>query len=165
MDPSDPKWIARALGLAERGASEGEVPVGAVLVHHNGTADVSVGEAWNRPIAIQDPTAHAEILALRAAAIQLGNYRLLNSTLYVTLEPCAMCVGAMIQARIGRLVFGAFDPKAGAVQSVFQLLDSASLNHKISYNGGVMAEECAAILRQFFQVRRHFKRARVEDRV
>jgi len=154
MNPNDPQWIARALALAERGASEGEVPVGAVLVYQNADGETTVSEGWNQPIATQDPTAHAEIMALRAAAHTLGNYRLLNSTLYVTLEPCAMCVGAMIQARIGRLVFGAFDPKAGAVQSVFQLLDSKVLNHHVPYRGGVMAEDCGAILSQFFRARR-----------
>jgi len=158
MDPSDQQWIARAIELASRGASEGEVPVGAVLVHHgNSAAHAAVSEGWNQPIAKSDPTAHAEIMALRAAAHSLGNYRLLNSTLYVTLEPCAMCVGAMIQARIGRLVFGAFDPKAGAVQSVFQLLDSNIINHKIPYRGGVMEEDCGALLSQFFQARRRAK--------
>ena len=148
--PSAQHWIARALALAERAACEGEVPVGAVLVHE----DSAVGEGWNRPIATQDPSSHAEIVALRAAAKSFNNYRLLNTTLYVTLEPCAMCVGAMIQARIERLVFGAYDPKAGAVGSVFQLLDSKVLNHQIPYRGGVNADACAAILSRFFQSRR-----------
>lgn len=158
MNSSDKKWIARALELAERGGSEGEVPVGAVLVCQDGGQDVLLGEGWNQPIAKKDPTAHAEIVALRAAATKLGNYRLLNSTLYVTLEPCAMCTGAMIQARIARLVFGAFDPKAGAVESVFQLLDSKQLNHQIPYEGGVMAEECGLILSDFFRARRGSKK-------
>ncbi len=145
--------MAHALQLAERAAGEGEVPVGAVLVYQ----DTIMGEGWNQPIARRDPSAHAEIIALRAAAHSLGNYRLLNTTLYVTLEPCAMCVGAMIQARIERLVFGAFDQKAGAVQSVFQLLDTEALNHQIPYRGGVMAADCAAILSQFFQAKRREK--------
>ena len=145
--------MAHALQLAERAAGEGEVPVGAVLVYQ----DTIMGEGGNQPIARRDPSAHAEIIALRAAAHSLGNYRLLNTTLYVTLEPCAMCVGAMIQARIERLVFGAFDQKAGAVQSVFQLLDTEALNHQIPYRGGVMAADCAAILSQFFQAKRREK--------
>jgi len=151
--PSDQHWIARALQLAEQAARDGEVPVGAVLIYQ----DMVVGEGWNQPIALQDPSAHAEIIALRQAAKTLDNYRLPNTTLYVTLEPCAMCVGAMLQARIERLVFGAFDPKAGAVQSVFQLLETKALNHQIIWTGGVMAEGCGHVLKRFFQQRRQRK--------
>ena len=147
---SDQQWMTYAIELAKRAASEDEVPVGAVLVHQN----VVVGEGWNQPIGTQDPSAHAEIMALRAGARTLENYRLLDTTLYVTLEPCTMCVGAMIHARIGRLVFGAFDEKAGAVESVFQLLDSNALNHQIPYRGGVMADVCGALLSEFFRIRR-----------
>ena len=147
------KWISHALTLAKRAASENEVPVGAVIVYQ----DEIIGEGWNQPITHKDPTAHAEIMAMRAAAKTLNNYRLLDTTLYVTLEPCTMCVGAMIHARIGQLVYGATDPKAGAVESVAELLDSAFFNHKIPYQAGVMSEECGVILSQFFQTRRKEK--------
>jgi tRNA(adenine34) deaminase len=143
-------WLNAALQLARRAGEEGEVPVGALIVH-NGEI---IGEGWNQPIARCDPSAHAEILALRQAASRLGNYRLLGASLYVTLEPCAMCIGAMIQARIQNLVFGAWDDKAGAVHSVFQLLDSFQLNHRIDWHGGILADESATLLRNFFQQRR-----------
>jgi tRNA(adenine34) deaminase len=143
-------WINAALQLARRAGEEGEVPVGALIVY-NGEI---IGEGWNQPIARCDPSAHAEILALRQAASRLGNYRLLGASLYVTLEPCAMCIGAMIQARIKNLVFGAWDGKAGAVHSVFQLLDSSQLNHRIDWHGGILADESATLLRNFFQQRR-----------
>ena len=139
-----------ALQLAERGAGEQEVPVGALVVYN----DEIIGQGWNQPISRCDPSAHAEILALREAAARLGNYRLLHSTVYVTLEPCAMCLGAMLQARIKNLIFGAWDPKAGAVKSVFQILDVPKLNHRIGWQGGVLAEDCATLLRNFFQARR-----------
>lgn len=146
----DQAWMQTALQLAERGAGEQEVPVGAVVVYNNEI----IGQGWNQPIFRCDPSAHAEILALREAAIWLRNYRVLNATLYVTLEPCAMCLGAMLQARINKLVFGALDPKAGAVTSVFQILDAQELNHRIAWQGGVLAEESAALLKKFFQSRR-----------
>jgi tRNA(adenine34) deaminase len=147
---SDAEFMRRALELSRRGAGEGEVPVGAVVV-----ADGQVvGEGWNRPIAAHDPTAHAEIQALRAAASALGNYRITGATLYATLEPCAMCVGAMFHARIARLVFGAADPKTGACGSVVNLFAETRLNHHAQVEGGVLAEECGALLREFFASRR-----------
>lgn len=149
MRPNE-HWLSYALRLAHDAEQNNEVPVGAVLVKN----DEVIAAGWNQPISANDPTAHAEIMALRNGAQQLDNYRLINTTLYVTLEPCAMCVGAMIQARIKRLVFGAYDVRAGAVASVFQLLDEQRLNHSIAWQGGVMADECAAILKSFFQQRR-----------
>jgi tRNA(adenine34) deaminase len=143
--------MTHALALARRGAEEGEVPVGAVLVL-NGEA---VGEGWNRPIAAHDPTAHAEIEALRAAAHRLGNYRLPGSILYVTLEPCVMCAGAIVHARVERVVYGARDPKAGACGSVFDLLPSdGRFNHRTDCQGGVLADDCGETLRAFFRARR-----------
>ncbi len=139
-----------ALGLAQQGAAAGEVPVGAVVVMEGGI----VGQAHNAPIGLADPTAHAEVLALRDAARRVGNYRLPGATLYVTLEPCAMCCGAALQARVGRVVFGARDPKAGAVESVHRLLDDPRLNHRVAAVGGVLADESAALLREFFETRR-----------
>ncbi len=149
-EATDSAWMERALELARRAAAEGEVPVGAVVVK----GGVIIGEGWNRPIAAHDPTAHAEIQALRAAAVNSGNYRLLDTTLYVTLEPCAMCAGAMVHARIRRVVFGAADPRAGAAGSVFNLLQASQLNHQADVCGGVLAEECSTLLREFFQARR-----------
>ena len=142
--------MRHALKLAERAQQEGEVPVGAVLVLN----DEIIGEGWNRPIAAHDPTAHAEIMALRAGAAKLGNYRLNDTTLYVTLEPCVMCAGAMVHARIKRLMFGASDPKAGAITSAFNTLDSNKLNHRVEYVGGILPDECGAILSRFFEARR-----------
>lgn len=150
MDERDHYWMRRALELAQCAAAAGEVPVGAVLVLDN----EAVGEGWTQPISRCDPTAHAEIMALQAAAARLGNYRLVNSTLYVTLEPCAMCAGAMIHARVGRVVFGATDPRAGAAGSIFNILQSARLNHRAEVVGGLLAEECGAVLRDFFRARR-----------
>lgn len=150
MDERDHYWMRRALELAQCAAAAGEVPVGAVLALDN----EAVGEGWNQPISRCDPTAHAEIMALQAAAARLGNYRLVNSTLYVTLEPCAMCAGAMIHARVGRVVFGATDPRAGAAGSVFNILQSERLNHRAEVVGGLLAEECGAVLRDFFRARR-----------
>jgi tRNA(adenine34) deaminase len=143
--------MEQALALARRGAGEGEVPVGAVVVL-NGAI---LGEGWNRPIAANDPTAHAEIQALRDAGQRLGNYRLPGTTLYVTLEPCVMCAGAIIHARVARVVYGASDPKAGACGSVFHLLPSDDrFNHRTTCVGGVLAEECGEALRAFFRARR-----------
>ncbi len=146
----DNAWMARALELARRAAAEGEVPVGAVVVKDGEI----IGEGWNRPIAAHDPTAHAEIQALRAAAAHIGNYRLVETTLYVTLEPCAMCAGAMVHARVRRVVYGAPDPRTGAAGSVFNLLQAAQLNHQAEVCGGVLAEESGALLREFFRMRR-----------
>lgn len=146
----DQHWMRRAMELAAAAEAEGEVPVGAVLV----LDEEIIGEGWNRPIASHDATAHAEVLAMRQAGQRLGNYRLGGSTLYVTLEPCLMCVGAMVHARISRLVFGAFDPKTGALGSRFDLLSDDLHNHRIEVLGGVLAEECGEQLRQFFRRRR-----------
>ena len=146
----DRYWMGRALALAQCAAEAGEVPVGAVLVR----GDEVIGEGWNQPIGACDPTAHAEVLALRAAAARVGNYRLVDSTLYVTLEPCPMCAGAIVHARVARVVFGAEDPRAGAAGAVFNLLQSAALNHRATVSGGVMAEECGTLLRAFFRARR-----------
>lgn len=146
----DRRWMAHALMLAQRAAAEGEVPVGAVIVRD----DAIVGEGWNRPIGLSDPTAHAEIQALRNAASRVANYRLPGTTLYVTLEPCPMCAGAMVHARIKRVVFGAADPRSGAAGSVFNLLQGTPLNHQCEISGGVLAEECGALLKGFFRERR-----------
>ena len=146
----DEHWMRRALQLAEQAAVQGEVPVGAVLV----LDDVEVGAGWNQPIATHDPTAHAEIMALRAAAQHTGNYRLTGSTLYVTLEPCVMCAGALVHARVARVVFGATDPKTGAAGSVFDTLVSPLHNHRIACDGGVLAMQCSDLLRRFFHARR-----------
>jgi tRNA(adenine34) deaminase len=142
--------MRRALELARRAQGEGEVPVGAVVV----VDEKIVGEGWNRPISVADPTAHAEIQAMRAAASTLRNYRLLGATLYVTLEPCAMCVGAMFHARIRRVVFGAADPKTGAAGSTVNLFEERRLNHHALVEGGVLADECGALLSAFFASRR-----------
>lgn len=146
----DVDFMRRALDLGRHAAAEGEVPVGAVVVVDEKVA----GEGWNRPIASHDPTAHAEVQALRAAAAALGNYRIEGATLYVTLEPCAMCVGAMFHARIARVVFGAADPKTGACGSVVDLFAETRLNHHAQVEGGVLADECGAMLREFFAARR-----------
>ena len=142
--------MRRAIELARRGEEEGEVPVGAVLV----AGGAIVGEGWNRPIAAADPTAHAEIQAMRAASAALRNYRLLDSTLYVTLEPCPMCVGAIFHARVGRVVFGAKDPKTGAAGSVVDLFAEGKLNHHATVEGGLLADECGELLRRFFAAKR-----------
>ena len=147
---NDADWMRRALTLAERARSQDEAPVGALVVD----AGECIGEGWNQPIGLGDPTAHAEILALRAAARALGNYRLPGVTLYVTLEPCAMCAGAIVLARVRRLVFAAADPRAGAGGSVFNVLQSDRLNHRVEVSAGVLARESAELLRDFFRARR-----------
>jgi tRNA(adenine34) deaminase len=146
----DVRWMEHALTLAQRAEAEGEVPVGAVLVH----GEKILGEGWNRPIGTHDPSAHAEMMALRAAALAEKNYRLPGSTLYVTLEPCVMCAGAIIHARVARLVFGASDPKAGAVNSVYDVIGNPRLNHRVEWSGGVLEQECSEILKIFFKSRR-----------
>jgi tRNA(adenine34) deaminase len=148
--------MALALAEARRGAEEGEVPVGAVVVRQGADGDggVVVAAAHNRPIALNDPTAHAEMLALREAAAALGGYRLEGAALFVTLEPCVMCVGAMVHARIAELYFGARDEKAGALGSVYDIGRDGLLNHRIEVYGGLMEPECAALLRDFFRSRR-----------
>lgn len=163
---TDHFWMQRALMLAKLAAKNQEVPVGAVLVVDN----QMIGEGWNRPICTHDATAHAEIIALRLGAEKLKNYRLVHSTLYVTLEPCVMCVGAIVHARVERVVYGAPDPKSGAVVSRFQLGDaslyprskmtseprvnSPAFNHRVEYEGGLLVDECSAVLKEFFRERR-----------
>jgi tRNA(adenine34) deaminase len=150
---SDQEWMLYALDLAQQAQAEGEVPVGAVLVK---AGDV-IGEGWNRPISAHDPSAHAEIVALRDAAQRIVNYRLCDSTLYVTLEPCIMCAGAIIHARVARVVFGAYDPKGGAAGSVFEVLGTDKLNHRVVVEGGVLASTCGQLLSDFFRQRRKNK--------
>ena len=142
--------MRRALVLAGEAARSGEVPVGAVVVADG----AMVGEGFNQPIAAHDPTAHAEIVALRAAAQALGNYRLTGATLYVTVEPCLMCVGALVHARIGLVVYGAAEPKAGAIESMTSAHELPGLNHRLTAIGGVLADESRALLQQFFRDRR-----------
>ena len=143
-------WMRRALALADRAGNEGEVPIGAVLVRDREL----LGEGWNQVISSQDPTAHAEIVALRDAAGVAGNYRLPGTTLYVTLEPCTLCAGAMIHARVEALVFGAREPKAGVVCSTCDMLDEPRYNHRVRWQEGVLAEDSSARLQAFFQARR-----------
>ena len=142
--------MREALRLARSGADSGEVPVGAVVV----IAGETVGRGWNSPVARNDPTAHAEILALREAAARMGNYRLEGATLYSTLEPCVMCAGALVAARVARLVFGARDLRFGGVRSKFQIADSELLNHRVEVVENVLAVECVELLREFFEKRR-----------
>lgn len=150
FDADDTASMHAALALAREARDAGEVPVGAVVVQGG---DI-VGRGGNRPIGDCDPTAHAEIVALRDAARRLANYRLPDAVLYVTLEPCAMCVGAMLNARLRRVVFGAYDPKAGAAGSVLDLAAERRLPHRIEVNGGLLADECGALLKAFFESRR-----------
>ena len=159
MDELDPQmesdsldifWMQHALELARKAEGEGEVPVGAVLVRNSEV----IGEGWNRPIASHDPTGHAEINAMRDAAARLENYRLVDTTLYVTLEPCVMCAGAIIHARINRVVYGTTEPRTGAVVSVFDVLTDQRHNHRPKVTGGILAEECAGLLQSFFKARR-----------
>lgn len=150
QDLADETWMRRALSLAERAAAAGEVPVGAVVVREGEL----LGEGWNRPIGTCDATSHAEIEALRSAGRAAGNYRTPGTTLYVTLEPCAMCIGAMFHARVGRVVFGAPDPKTGAAGSVIDLFAESRLNHHATVTGGVLADECGRMLKDFFAARR-----------
>jgi tRNA(adenine34) deaminase len=143
-------WMREALHEARKAESEGEVPVGAVVLIN----EKIVGRGHNHPVRMHDPSAHAEILALRHAAHMLKNYRLPGSTLVVTVEPCVMCLGAMIQARVEDLIFGVCDPKSGAVESHFHLADAPQLNHRISVMSGILAEECRGLLQSFFEARR-----------
>ena len=142
--------MRHALRLAEHASAEGEVPVGAVLIKDGEV----VGEGWNRPIAAHDPSAHAELVALRAAAAAVGNYRLLDTTLYVTLEPCVMCAGAIIHARLTRVVYGAGDPKTGAAGGAIDIFAAPFVNHRVAVQGGILAVECGEILTGFFKERR-----------
>src|SRR5579864_435230 len=146
----DVKFMSLALGEARRAYREDEAPVGAVIVHQRRV----VARAHNRPIHLHDPTAHAEVLALRRAARKLANYRLTGCTLYVTIEPCAMCAGAIVHARLARVVFGARDPKAGASGSALTVLNHPQLNHRVEITEGVLKDDCASILREFFRHRR-----------
>lgn len=140
-----------AIALANRGSQEGEVPVGAVIIND----DTVVGEGWNQPVRKHDPSAHAEIVALRTAGEAVQNYRLLNTTLYVTLEPCVMCAGAIIHARVGRVVYGAADPKAGAAGSVVDIFANEKINHHVQIEGGVLAGQCGQLLTEFFKAKRN----------
>jgi len=150
MPHADEFWMEEALREAQRGLAMGEVPVGAIVVH-NGHV---VGRGCNQPITSNDPTAHAEILALREAGEAIGNYRLLDCDLYVTVEPCAMCAGAITHARIRRLIYGTDDAKAGAVQSVVQVLNHPKLNHQVEVTSGVLAARCMDLLQTFFREKR-----------
>lgn len=150
----DQHWMQLALSLANKAEAMGEVPVGAVLVKDNEL----IGEGWNQPITLHDPSAHAEVMAIRAAGQAMENYRLPNTTLYVTLEPCAMCAGLMIHSRIERVVFGAYDPKTGAAGSVFDTLIHEKHNHAIHTVGGVLEHECSEQLKAFFKKRRAQKK-------
>lgn len=151
VSEADVRWMQKALAQAREAQAAGEVPVGAVLVRD----DEFIAQGWNRPIGTSDPCAHAEILAIRAAAARLNNYRLPDCTLYVTLEPCTMCAGAIIQARLKRVVYGALDPKAGAAGSVFEILGTRKLNHYVEVEGGMLADECGNLLTEFFRDRRN----------
>ncbi|MFI4954409.1 MAG: tRNA adenosine(34) deaminase TadA [Gammaproteobacteria bacterium] len=144
------QWMQTALQLAQRAEAQDEVPVGAVLVHEGEI----IGQGWNQVISLHDPSAHAEIMALRDAGQRIQNYRLLNTTLYVTLEPCAMCVGALIHARVKHVVFGAPDPKTGALGGAVNTLELPHWNHRLEYTGNVLAEECGKLLREFFKKKR-----------
>lgn len=147
---TDIEWMKYALLLADKAAAQGEIPVGALIVYQ----EQCIAEGWNQSINNHDPTAHAEIIALRQAANYLNNYRLLNTTLYVTLEPCVMCAGAMLHARIKRVVFGAYDPKAGAAGSRFDILRDTRHNHRLECVSGVLATACGEQLQQFFAQKR-----------
>ena len=152
LQSTDERWMRHALALAERARDEDdEIPVGAVVVSADGEV---LGEGWNRNIGEHDPSAHAEIVALREAGRRLGNHRLLGTTLYVTLEPCAMCAMAMVHARVARVVFGAFDPKTGAAGSVFDLLADPRHNHRVEVQGGVLADIAGPMLTVYFRARR-----------
>ena len=147
---ADIEFMQQALAEARESAASGEVPIGALLVHEGRI----LARAGNRTIRDCDPTAHAEIVALREAARIIGNYRLADTTLYVTIEPCSMCAGAMIQARVSRLVYGAAEPRGGAVQSCFELLSHPDLNHRVQVTSGVLASDCSDVIQSFFAVRR-----------
>jgi len=150
IETRDQRFMREALSLAQRAWDAGEVPVGAVVVKD----DEIIGRGFNQPITSNDPTTHAEIVALREAALHVKNYRLVDCELYVTLEPCMMCVGAMLHARLKRVVFGASDPKTGVCGSVINLPAEEKLNHHAVFEGGVLSEECGALLKSFFQSRR-----------
>lgn len=144
-------WMQKALALAHKAEAAGEVPVGAVIVKDNQL----IAEGWNQPIRSNDATSHAEIIAMRKAGEKLNNYRLIDTTMYVTLEPCSMCVGAMIHARVAKIVFGASEPRTGALGGAFNLLEANQHNHKFEIESGVMAEQCRDLLQRFFKSRRN----------
>jgi tRNA(adenine34) deaminase len=146
----DQLWMRHALSLASKAAQAGEIPVGAVLVKDQKI----VGEGWNQSITLNDPSAHAEMLAIRQAGINVKNYRLIDTTLYVTLEPCTMCAGLLVHSRIKRLVFGAYDAKTGAAGSIMDVLNDTRLNHQVEVEGGVLGEECGETISAFFRQRR-----------
>ena len=154
MVEQDRFWMRKAIEAAESARDLDEVPIGACLIGDN---DEILAIASNRTITASDPTAHAEILVLREAASKIGNYRLTETTLYTTIEPCAMCAGALINARVKRLVFGAHDIRFGAVESVFRICDSGSLNHQIEITSGVLAEDCRKLMQNFFRSKRNAK--------
>lgn len=147
---TDVKWMAKALELARRAEAAGEVPVGAIIVKD----EQLIAEGWNQPILSHDATSHAEIMAMRAAGKKLNNYRLINTVMYVTLEPCSMCVGAMIHARVGKVVYGASEPRTGALGGAFNLLEINQHNHIFAVDRGVLAEESKMLMQRFFQSRR-----------
>ena len=151
MDELDEKWMRQAIEIARDAAEIGEVPVGAIIIDSIGGV---LAAASNLTIKNTDPTAHAEILALRIAAAHVGNYRLTGTTVYSTIEPCAMCAGALVNARVARLVYGAADERFGAVESKFRICDSPDLNHRIEITSGVLADECRRLMQEFFQARR-----------
>lgn len=152
MFDEDEFWMRKAIGAAEAAEESGEIPIGACLIDKDGELLACAG---NRTISDSDPTAHAEILILRAAAAKIGNYRLTDAIVYTTIEPCAMCAGALVNARIKRLVFGAHDLRFGAVTSIFRLCDTSSLNHRIEIKSGVLAEECKTLMQNFFRRKRN----------
>ena len=154
MFEQDEFWMRKAIEAAIEARDLGEVPIGACLIDKNGELLAAAG---NRTITSSDPTAHAEILVLREAGAKIGNYRLTETTLYTTIEPCAMCAGALVNARIERLVFGAHDTRFGAVESIFQICDTSSLNHQIDITKGVLAEDCRRLMQDFFRARRIVK--------
>ena len=156
FEPADERWMREALGAAREAARAGEVPVGACVVAADGAL---LAVAGNRTRTDCDPTAHAEVLALREAARRTGNYRLTGTVVYSTIEPCAMCAGALVQARVARLVYGARDERAGAVESVFRICDASSLNHRMELAAGVLEADCRALMQEFFRERRRMMNA------
>ena len=147
---TDEEWMQQAFQLAKKSEGQGEVPVGAIIVYQNEI----IGKGWNQPILLHDPTAHAEIIALREAGRKMHNYRLLESTMYVTLEPCAMCAGAIVQARISRLVYAVEDKKTGACGSVFNIVQKEELNHSVEITKGILERECQTLIKNFFKEKR-----------
>ncbi len=147
---TDEEWMQQAFQLAKKSEGQGEVPVGAIIVYQNEI----IGKGWNQPILLHDPTAHAEIIALREAGEKIHNYRLLESTMYVTLEPCAMCAGAIVQARISRLVYAVEDKKTGACGGVFNIVQTEELNHSVEITKGILERECQTLIKNFFKEKR-----------